>query len=143
MNFRVEDRSGVMFVVREGKNPGDLDIVTVASAAEVELWNALTSRLAAPHRESYIRVSEQDMVEMLLERDELRRQLVEVRHANDELRGQLPAGSDPSSSVCRVCGLPATHQTIPNNRYRYCEVHVTNIRTTTERIPMTTIKESE
>jgi len=136
LNFRVEDRGGVMFVVRSGREPGDPETITVASNAEVELWNALASRLASPHRESYIRVSEQDMVEMLLERAALRKQLIEVREHNSDLRGQLAVYQGPTTGpVCRVCGMPATHRTIPSGSNFFCAEHVLNIRSPTELIP--------
>lgn len=72
LNFRIEDRAGVMVLISKGKD--DHDNVRPASSAEVELWNALTRRFAAPVRESYIRVNEQDLVTVLMERDHLRRQ---------------------------------------------------------------------
>ena len=143
LNFRVEDRGGVMFVVRSGRNPGDPEQITIASAAEVELWNALASRLATPHRESYIRVSEQDMVQILLERDTLKRQLADLHRSYDELHARLSAHLGPEAGPkCRVCGMPATHRTVTaGSPFFFCDVHVADIRTPTESLPPPSTKE--
>ncbi len=76
LNFRVEDRGGVMVLITRGR--GDEELVRPATSAEVELWNALSKRFAAPARESYIRVNEQDLVTVLMERDHLRRQVTDL-----------------------------------------------------------------
>ena len=75
LNFRVEDRGGVMVLITKGQR--DEEIVRPASSAEVELWHALTHRYASPARESYIRVNEQDLVTVIMERDYLRRQVAD------------------------------------------------------------------
>lgn len=66
--------------------------VRAASTAEVELWNALTKRFASPSRESYIRVNEQDLVTVLMERDHLRRQVsvleAKVKELQNDEQGQ-------------------------------------------------------
>lgn len=87
LNFRVEDRGGVMVLVTKGRD--DEDVVRPASAAEVELWNALTRRFAAPARESYIRVNEQDLVTVLMERDHLRRQVTNLTKKVAELEAEI------------------------------------------------------
>lgn len=88
LNFRVEDRGGVMVLITKGR--GDEELVRPASSAEVELWNALSRRFAAPARESYIRVNEQDLVSVLMERDHLRRQVatLEKKLKSPEADGQ-------------------------------------------------------
>ena len=83
LNFRVEDRGGVMVLIANGRDGADM--VRPASSAEVELWNALTRRFAAPARESYIRVSEQDLVNVLMERDHLRKQVTDLTRKVQEL----------------------------------------------------------
>lgn len=85
LNFRIEDRGGVMVLITTS---GEDEAVRAASSAEVELWNALTRRFAAPARESYIRVNEQDLVSVIMERDHLRRQHAEVQRKNIELTNE-------------------------------------------------------
>lgn len=87
LNFRVEDRGGVMVLVQKGR--GDEEVARPASSAEVELWNALARKFATPARESYIRVNEQDLVNTLIERDHLRRQLAEQEKKVLELEAKL------------------------------------------------------
>lgn len=70
-------------------SPGADDLVRPASAAEVELWNALARRFASPVRESYIRVNEQDLVSALMEKDHLRRQIAELQQKMNELQQKL------------------------------------------------------
>lgn len=88
LNFRIEDRGGVMVVIANGRD--GIDVVRPASSAEVELWNALTRRFAAPARESYIRVNEQDLVNVLMERDHLRKQVTELTKKIQELGQEHP-----------------------------------------------------
>lgn len=88
LNFRIEDRGGVMVLITQG--PGHDDVVRPASSAEVELWNALTRRFASPARESYIRVNEQDLVTVLMERDHLRRQVTDQQRRIRELEADRP-----------------------------------------------------
>ena len=94
LNFRIEDRGGVMVLI-QGR-PGE-ETVRPASSAETELWNALTRRFAAPARESYIRVNEQDLVTVLMERDHLRRQVSTLEKKVEELTAEKnpqPAATD-------------------------------------------------
>jgi len=70
---------------------GAEEVVRPASSAEVELWNALTRRFAAPSRESYIRVNEQDLVSVLMERDHLRKQVTELQKKHAELASDAEA----------------------------------------------------
>ena len=78
LNFHVEDRSGIMVVVfADG-------IVRPASIAEVELWNVVTKRFQST-RESYVRISEQDLLELLRERDHLRDQVTALQRRGTEL----------------------------------------------------------
>lgn len=101
MNFRIEDRGGVMVLITRGR--GDEEVVRPASSAEVELWNALTRRFAAPARESYIRVNEQDLVAVLMERDHLRRQVAALEKKVQELEAEKnppPAEEEPDGQRC-------------------------------------------
>lgn len=93
LNFRVEDRGGVMVLITQTR-PGEEETVRPASSAEVELWNALTRRFAAPSRESYIRVNEQDLVSVLMERDHLRKQVTELQKKNAELSAEVSRTSN-------------------------------------------------
>lgn len=95
LNFRVEDRSGAMVLVMQ-PTPGAPEITRPASSAEVELWNALTRRFGSPVRESYIRVSEQDLVSMLMERDHMRRALADIQQKYAELLERTKAHEEPS-----------------------------------------------
>lgn len=97
LNFRVEDRGGVMVLISQ-PTPGADEIVRPASSAEVDLWNALTKRFASPARESYIRVNEQDLVTALMERDHLRRQCLELQKRLDDFRARHPANPPPSGT---------------------------------------------
>ena len=84
-----------MVLITKGR--GDEEIVRPASSAEVELWNAFTRRFAAPARESYIRVNEQDLVSVLMERDHLRRQVSDQEKKLLELQAERnppPGGVD-------------------------------------------------
>lgn len=74
-------------VVDQGKNPGEPNSVRLATALEIELWNTVTKRLNMPLRESYIRVNEQDLIGVLVERDQLRKQLSALERENRELKG--------------------------------------------------------
>ncbi len=85
LNFRIEDRGGVMVLIQGRPNE---ESVRPASSAEVELWNALSRRFAAPARESYIRVNEQDLVTVLMERDHLRRQVTNLEKRVEELTAE-------------------------------------------------------
>lgn len=86
LNFRIEDRGGVMVLITRGRS--DEEVVRPASSAEVELWNALSQRFATPARESYIRVNEQDLVSVLMERDHLRRQVANQQQKILELEAE-------------------------------------------------------
>lgn len=92
LNFRVEDRGGVMVLVSRHKE-GE-ETVRPASTAEVDLWNALSRRFAAPARESYIRVNEQDLVTTIMERDHLRKQNGELQRRVKELEAKLHERSE-------------------------------------------------
>jgi hypothetical protein len=78
LNFHVEDRTGVMVVVFQD------GAVRPATSAEVELWNIITKRFSST-RESYIRVSEQDFLELLREREHLRAQVTELQAHNTKV----------------------------------------------------------
>jgi hypothetical protein len=87
LSFRIEDRAGAMVLITRRRGSSE-EVVRPASAAEVELWNALTQRFAAPARESYIRVNEQDLVNVLMERDQLRRQVASLEKKVEELEAE-------------------------------------------------------
>lgn len=93
LNFRVEDRGGVMVLITRGARDGE-ETVRPASSAEVELWNALSRRFAAPARESYIRVNEQDLVTTLMERDHLRRENHNLQKRVKDLEQKLSHGHE-------------------------------------------------
>lgn len=78
LNFHVENRAGVMVLVHEN---GD---VRPATVAEVDLWNIVTKRFSST-RESYVRVSEQDLLELLRERDHMRTQVTGLQARGTEL----------------------------------------------------------
>ena len=83
LNFRIEDRGSVWVLVTQQSDGAE--IVRPATIAEVELWNAIAKRFSTPARETYIRVSEQDLVTALMERDHLRRQVSDLQKKNAEL----------------------------------------------------------
>lgn len=87
LSFRIEDRAGAMVLITRRRGSSE-EIVRPASSAEVELWNAFTHRFAAPARESYIRVNEQDLVNVLMERDQLRRQVTALETKVKELEAE-------------------------------------------------------
>lgn len=89
LNFRIEDRGGVMVVVTSDTSSGGLETVRPATSAEVELWNQANKRQTVPYRESYLRVNEQDLLGILMERDQLRKQLSVLEKDNKELRTAL------------------------------------------------------
>ena len=78
LSFHVEDRAGVMVLVQEDGT------VRPASTAEVDLWNIVTKRFSNT-RESYLRVSEQDLLEVLKERDHMRHQVTALQQRGTEL----------------------------------------------------------
>lgn len=78
LSFHVEDRAGVMVLVQEDGT------VRPASTAEVDLWNIVTKRFSNT-RESYLRVSEQDLLEVLKERDHMRSQVTALQQRGTEL----------------------------------------------------------
>jgi len=78
LNFHVEDRVGVMMIVFQD------GVVRPASSAEVELWNIVTKKFSNT-RESYIRVSEQDFLEVLREREHMRAQVTELQEHNTKV----------------------------------------------------------
>jgi hypothetical protein len=79
LRFSIEDRNGVMVLIDH--NSGN---VRPATSSEVELWNALTSKIS-PTRETFVKVSEQDMVVLLMERDYLKKQFEELTKKYDLL----------------------------------------------------------
>lgn len=78
LSFHVENRAGIMVLVQEDGT------VRPASTAEVELWNIVTKRFSNT-RESYLRVSEQDLLEVLKERDHMRQQVTALQQRGTEL----------------------------------------------------------
>lgn len=86
LSFHVENRAGIMVLVQEDGT------VRPASTAEVELWNIVTKRFSNT-RESYLRVSEQDLLEVLKERDHMRQQVTALQQRGTELPCHGPGGS--------------------------------------------------
>jgi len=78
-----------MVVILPGAGPDGSEIIRPASTTEIELWSALTRRFATPVRESYVRVNEQDLVGVLLERDHLRKQVADLQRDKLELSSAL------------------------------------------------------
>ncbi len=97
LHFTIESRGGVMVLI-DHRNGAARPATTI----ETELWNALTKRVA-PARESYIRVNEQDMMNLLIERDKLKQQvsILQDRLEQDgekESRSDIPAESERDSA---------------------------------------------
>lgn len=136
LNFRVEDRGGVMVVIEPGRTPEAPEVVRAATSPEVELWNALARRMAAPTRESYVRINEQDLVGLLLERDQLRRQVTDLQREKNELKSLVETLKGPEGAPkCKSCGAPARHQTVPIGTFFFCDEHIKGLRTLTEPVP--------